>query len=371
MSEYQYYEFQAIDQPLTAEAQEEMHHLSSRVDLTSNSASFVYNYGDFRGDPVEVLTKYFDAMLYITNWGTRQIMFRFPRRALPPNVQTQYPSLEWQTAGEYVVLDILSEDEEGEGDWGWVDGEDTLPGIAPLRNDILRGDLRALYLAWLVQVQFEYDILEPDEDLAGPPVPPNLKNLSPALRSFMDFFELDPDLVTAAAQSSPSMEPSDEALAAHLDQLPEHEKRDFLLRVLRREAHLDVALVMRLRELAGSEQQAPAETRCSARQLFATVPQVKEQRLAAERKQAEIARLKKLERVAQQESKMWARVPGLIERKNGSAYDEAVGLLSDLRDLAEHQSRGATFYEKMGEIKAQYPTLRGLHQRMREAKLIS
>lgn len=67
MSEYQYYEFQALDSPLTPEAQAEMRRLSSRVHLTATSASFVYNYGDFRGNPYDVLANYFDTMLYITN----------------------------------------------------------------------------------------------------------------------------------------------------------------------------------------------------------------------------------------------------------------------------------------------------------------
>ena len=82
MSEYQYYESQAVDQLLSSDAGQEMQRLSSRVQLTATSASFVYHYGDFRGNPYRVLVNYFDAMLYITNWGTRQLMFRFPRTAL-------------------------------------------------------------------------------------------------------------------------------------------------------------------------------------------------------------------------------------------------------------------------------------------------
>ena len=70
MSEYQYYEFQALDRPLPHEAQAEIQSLSSRVQLIATSASFVFNYSNFPGDPYRVLAKYFDAMLYITNWVT-------------------------------------------------------------------------------------------------------------------------------------------------------------------------------------------------------------------------------------------------------------------------------------------------------------
>lgn len=73
MNEYQYYEFRAIDCPLTDEA---MRQLSSRVMVTPTSAAFTYNYSDFRGDPEKVLLQYFDAMFYIANWGSCRLMFR-------------------------------------------------------------------------------------------------------------------------------------------------------------------------------------------------------------------------------------------------------------------------------------------------------
>jgi len=79
VSEYQYYEFRTIDRPLTEEEQAVMRQLSSRVALTPTSAAFTYNYGDFRGDPEKVLAQYFDAMLYLANWGSQQLMFRFPQ----------------------------------------------------------------------------------------------------------------------------------------------------------------------------------------------------------------------------------------------------------------------------------------------------
>jgi hypothetical protein len=62
MSEYQYYEFQTIDRPLIKAEQQAVSLLSSRVQLSSTRAIFTYSYGDFRGDPKELLVQYFDAM---------------------------------------------------------------------------------------------------------------------------------------------------------------------------------------------------------------------------------------------------------------------------------------------------------------------
>jgi hypothetical protein len=372
MSEYQYYEFQALDRPLTHEAQEEMRNLSSRVALTATSASFVYNYGDFRGNPYDVLAKHFDAMLYITNWGTRQLMFRFPINAIPDDVMSIYQyaeSLEWSTAGKYVILNIEHNEEDGYD--GWIEGEGLLSGIVQLRDDILHGDWRALYLAWLKATYSEVELLEADEELSEPPVPPNLQRLSPALRHFITFFDLDDDLVAAAAQASQTAKRTDERLSGSIDRLSEAEKRDFLERLLKSEPHLDIALANRLRELSGmSKADSTAGQRRTLRQLLAASKVIKHQRLETERREAEAARLRKLEKLAQREEQLWVRIPALIEQKRANTYAEAVSILTDLRDLALHQQRLSEFQSKLAAILSQYPTLHGLHKRLKAAKLI-
>ena len=80
MSEYQYYEWQTIDRPLTASEQREVGGLSSHMDtVTSTQAIVTYSWGDFKHDPQKVLLKYFDAFLYDSNFGTRQLKFRLPK----------------------------------------------------------------------------------------------------------------------------------------------------------------------------------------------------------------------------------------------------------------------------------------------------
>ena len=78
MSEYQYYEWQTLERPLTAAEQAAVNNLSSHIDVTSSQAVVTYNWGDFKHDPIKVLAKYFDAHLYIANWGTRQTRVPFP-----------------------------------------------------------------------------------------------------------------------------------------------------------------------------------------------------------------------------------------------------------------------------------------------------
>ncbi|MBK8021204.1 MAG: hypothetical protein IPK19_07145 [Chloroflexi bacterium] len=351
MSEYQYYEFYALDQPLTSEAQAEMRRLSSRVQLTATSASFVYNYGDFRGNPFAVLADYFDAMLYITNWGTRQLMFRFPATLIPTHVMEDYQfadSIEWSSEGEYAILNIqLNEEAGGE----WVDGTGMLSRIAPVRNDVLRGDYRALYLAWLMLAEYELGLLEDDEDLTEPPVPPDLHALTPALHGFLEFFEIDPDLVAAAAETSTKAEHTIEELAPLLDRLSGSEKQAFLVRLLSGEPHLDVILARRLRELSGARtDQTPLGERRTIRHIVAASKHVRKQRLEIEQQQREAAHLKKLELIGQHEAQLWAKIPGLIDQRRADTYDEAVSILSDLRSLAVHQQRTTEFHTRLGSF---------------------
>jgi hypothetical protein len=373
MSEYQYYEFQALDKVLSPEARKEISQLSSRVQLSSGSASFVYNYGSFRGDPYQVLAKYFDAFLYITNWGTRQLMFRFPLNSIPAAIKAAYQfanGLEWTISGNYEILNIEFQDEDGES-WGWVEGEGLLSGIAPLRNDMLRGDYRPLYLAWLKLAQTEAGYEETDEDLTEPPVPANLQNLSPGLRYFMEFYDISEDLVMAAAQSSLQEAVAEENLAPYLEKLPPGEQLSFLERLLQGEAHLDIALSKRLRELSG-RQKAPASTTAgrSIQELLELAKTLNEKRRAEEARVAKALHQKKMETLAPQEERLWAQVIPLIEQKQTKAYEEAIRILIDLRDLAEYDQRQAAFQAKLSEIKAKYPTLSGLHRRLADAKLI-
>lgn len=373
LSEYQYYEFQALDRPLTREAQSELKRLSSRVQLTTTSASFVYNYGDFPGAPYNVLAKHFDAMLYITNWGTRQLMFRFPINAISNDVINAYQyadSMDWSTADKYIILNIDFNPEEG-GDGEWVEGQGILPGIVQIRHDILRGDYRSLYLAWLKFAHYELDVLEEDEDLTEPPVPTNLQSLSPALQNFIDFFDIDTDLVRAAAQTSSHTGKTDAKLSNSIEQLSEAEKNNFLERLLNSEPHLDIALINRLREISGADKkERPVSQHRTIRQIFAASEIIGHQRLEIEKQQAETARLKKLDNIAQQQEQLWARIPSLIEQKKASTYDEALTILKDLRDLAVHQQQMAEFQDKLAAIRSQYPSSQGLNRRLKEAKLV-
>lgn len=198
MSEYQYYEFQAVDRPLTHEQMSMLRAYSSRAQITPTSFVNVYNWGDFKGNPKKWMEKYFDTFLYLTNWGSHWFMLRLPEKLLVEQITSTYCAGEsfscYQKAGNV----ILSFNSDG-ADYEWAEGDGWLASLLPIRADLIRGDHRALYLGWLLAVQTH----EIDESTPEPPVPPGLDDLNVSLDRFANFLRIDGDLIAAAAECSP------------------------------------------------------------------------------------------------------------------------------------------------------------------------
>ena len=102
-----------------------------------------------------------------------------------------------------------------------------MASLMPLRSDLLRGDLRCLYLGWLRRAQ-DGGL---DEDAMEPPVPAGLQELSGSLDALIEFLEINEDLVEVAAQASKPLAagPSRKELCAWIRGLPEKDKNELLI----------------------------------------------------------------------------------------------------------------------------------------------
>jgi hypothetical protein len=77
---------------------------------------FIYNYGDFPKDEKRVVEQYFDAMFYIANWGTKQLIFKFPKELM--NIDSIKPyctpeEISISESGKNLLLEFYFSDEEG------------------------------------------------------------------------------------------------------------------------------------------------------------------------------------------------------------------------------------------------------------------
>jgi hypothetical protein len=208
VSEYQCYEFLALEQPLTKKQIAELRAVSTRAEITPKRFFNEYHYGDFKGDAEKLVARYFDAHRYVANWGSRRLMLRLPSEHVALKSLRPYfvgEAAKARQTGPHVIIDLEYREEGCD-----YDEEEDVPltELAPLRAELAQGDLRVAYLAWLLALQAG-DVAE---DAMEPPVPAGLSTLTQAQQNMIDFLRIDGDLVTAAIAASPAV--TDDSAAA-------------------------------------------------------------------------------------------------------------------------------------------------------------
>lgn len=81
MSEYQCYEFRAIDRALSLADKQEIRSISTLAQLTDLGFVNHDEIGDVTGAPWEFMARWFDLQLSIANWGTERLMIPCPGKA--------------------------------------------------------------------------------------------------------------------------------------------------------------------------------------------------------------------------------------------------------------------------------------------------
>ena len=116
MSEYQYYEFRAIDRALNDRQIRELLAISSRATISRTSFSNYYTFGDLKANPRDLLTKYFDASLHFANWLFLEVAFRYPKGAVNVRALRRYAmgqAIEVRSTAQHIVVSISV---EGDGE---------------------------------------------------------------------------------------------------------------------------------------------------------------------------------------------------------------------------------------------------------------
>jgi hypothetical protein len=389
VSEYQYYEFRALDRRLTAEQQQRLRSLSSRADISATRLTNDYSFGGFRGDPGQLLEEYFDAYLYAANWGTRELAFRLPRALLDAETARRYCDEEhraWVTeTAEHVIVRFRWDDDEGDD---WIEGEGLLDPLLEARSELAAGDLRLLYLGWLLKVQlggFGEDYEDDDEDLADedePPVPAGLRNLSDSLASVARFLKIDNDLIAVAAQVSGPLAPaSDDGIADWVAALPASEKDKFLTMVAEGEgAQVEALLVRQFRRETRPAGDAAASTGRTASGLLAGAEARKAARAEAEKRAGEEARARRaaeqaaayerhLDKLAGRKEETWRQVEKLTMFSKPKEYDQATQLLRDLHVIARREDDITAFTARLRDLRTRYSKRPSLMERFDKAGL--
>jgi hypothetical protein len=361
MSEYQCYEFVALDRPLTSKQIAELRAISTRAEITPTRFWNEYQWGDLKADPTKLLERYFDAHLYFANWGTHRLMLRIPTARIDGKRLRPYFVGETACAraiGDHLILDLRSENEEPDD---YEESQGSLAALAPLRAELIRGDLRVAYLAWILAVQMGHVV---EEDVE-PPVPPGLSELTAAQAAMVEFLRIDSDLISAAAERSDQAADERPALRKWALGLAPRAKDEWIRRAI---DDPDLALGNELlRTFRAEATPAGAVNPRTVRELLANAGRCREQRKRAETERAEkakrvteTARKKRLDTLAKRMDAAWVELEALVAK---SAYEEAVKLAADLRDLAEREEEPASFAASFEAMRKRQLRRRGFFDR--------
>ena len=363
MSEYQYYEFRAIDRPLSEADRQALRHLSTRARITATSFTNSYEWGDFKGDPAKLMERWFDLHLYLANWGSRRLMIRLPKRLVDRRLLGTFlgevDSATLSVSGENLIVDITCNEVEFED---WDDGSGWLAALAPLRSEVLAGDLRMFYLLWLTAVQAE--VFEADQ----PEPMPGIGPMSASLEAFAEFFGIDSDLVQAAAERpavAMAGTSSPEAVRGIISAMTDTNKTAMLSRLFNGDPYVGAELRAKVRDRIASGADATpigartdGELRARANAIGRAREEAAAEKLAAEHKrrvkEAEKARQARLLAIARRGEAVWREVEAEIERRNAAAYDKAAELLLDLQALAKQRGTMEDFLRRLHAIREKH-----------------
>lgn len=382
MSGYQYYEFVAIDEPLTATQMAELRARSSRAVITPTSFVNEYHWGDLKGDPTDWMRRYFDAHIYVANWFSCWLLLRVPYDVF--NVKTlnafETPSsFTVERAGRHWILGWELTEGQDYDRFGAEDGRGWMGRLAALRDELLRGDLRPLYLGWLAGVSAG----EIEDAAVEPSPPPGLSRLTAAQRSLVEFLEIDGDLLAAAAcgdqpQSDGDIE-SETAMDAWIAGLPDNDGRMAVKQLLMgRAQHAERQLKSRF--LAWQREQGPdidinptQRTVAVLRELTKSAAETRNQQEAVQRKQAEAKRLAAresyLRTLADDFDRCWKAADERAGRGTAAAYDDVQRALVDLADAYILCASRAEFEQRLPQFMAKHSKRGALVRRLVESGL--
>ena len=378
MSEYQYYEFLAIDRPLTSEEVTVLRALSTRADITPVSFTNEYHWGDFRGNPDDLMKRFFDAHVYVANWGAAIFKVRVPVETISEKLAkalVMCETLDFKATETHWVITWSLHESENYDLFGMEGGHGWMARLAPVRDELLRGDLRSLYIGWLADVTGE---MVDDEEMEPMPAE-GLGSLTAAQQALAKFLDVDEDLIAGAGMGSPAFE--DEAflekeMDVWLGDLPRDESMGLLKLLLsgrgqQAERTLKNRFAAGRRGLRSGRPEAPRRTVEELRKNAEAAEKLRIEKEKREEERREAKRRKEreayLKALSNDFPKAWKAVQQTVEKGLGPAYEEACRALRDLSEAYSVHASQMTFHQEMRKFMVSHMRRKSLVQRLVKA----
>lgn len=388
MSEFQHIVFQAVDRPLSDKELAFAERQSTRADVSRWSLSVDYHYSSFRGDVDGLLRRGYDAFLQYTNYGDREIKLRLPH-GLPfdKSLCSKYidgEHLTWNkdSKGPGGILGLHPYHEPSELEEIW-EFQRYLDAAIQVRERLIGGDLRALYLLWLCAADDDYN--DPDETVE-PPVPHGMSELSDHCGDLLTFYGLDPLLLLAAAkdvEAAPSGGVAENPVRSWAKSMKVERARDLLVQLLTNDtAGLKASLLAEVRDSqpqviwpTTDQQRTFAELlgqaellRSDANAKAALKAEAKAKRDAAKAEKERQTRMREMAKAP----KKWLRAAEKLADERGTDnYKAAADILFDLREAIGGEQGDKIAREHAAHLALKHPTLNHLKSSLRKRGLLN
>jgi hypothetical protein len=370
MSEYQYIAFRAVDTAVTEKNLEYMRRQSTRAEITPWSFDNEYQYGDFRGDAVEMLRRGYDLHLHYANFGIRKLLIRLPHGL--PDINAAKPYLGKDSAeflrdkqGHGGILSIEPYHESGDLEELW-EFDQLLHRLVLLRAEILNGDLRPLYLAHLA---IACDGNHDPEATKEAPIPAGLDKLSDAQRALMELYGLSDSLIAAAAQDCPPLEALTDRGTPHAQWLrgqPEATKDAWLAQWMS-DPHSNARreILAEFRKCLKAPLWPTVVRHRTIAELEMIAEEIQHQTDREKAANAARQRAKRLAGMAADPTQTLRETEELVSQRSGEAYRQIATLLAELRDALAGSEQSGLAEQQAQKLKSKNPTLHLLTRELR------
>ena len=387
MSEYQYYEFRAVEQKLTDQQKTALREISSRAKITSSSFVNEYNYSDLRANEIDLMAEYFDLGFYISNWGQACLYIKIPQGLISEHILRQFEwdhVVEHESRNNQIIITLsMPENEEY---FGYIDNaEEYLDSLSDIRAELINGDYRCLQIAWLALLSIhgidefaEIPIFEQGD------INSNFHHLTAAQQTLAKLFLVVPQWLTLMRERAPQHanentknNNTDENKQNFIAQLTTSEKDNLLLLLLTGQAtyaqhqlqnkykHSNRQVDPQVRQVSVVELQQQYQ---SASEIVAKEQQALKQQQARAVQQK---RNEHLNEIYQNAFRHWNLAVFHADKKSGRSYDEAVIIFNDLHDAYQLKNDRVTFQKKFSVFIAANSNKPSLMKRLKQRGLLA
>ena len=271
--------------------------------------------------------------------------------------------------GPGVILEIDPESDAGTFYKQMIDLDPLQEAIPQIRALLISGDLRVLYVIWMAM-----NHLQGYEEAMEPPIPAGMSDLPECLVELSDFYDLDSDLLDAAAEGSPPLGTSADPNAgtnAWLARQTKDDLKELARRFLTEDPmRIRTEILARIRNDVGAVVWPTVKSSRTLQQLRELGDQIEVRRTRKETDAKQKAKLARLKKIAANPQKVIDEVETLVSQCSSTSYTKASQALVELSEALGPIDGPPKVQAVAESLREKYPTGRTLLNTLKKFGLL-